>query len=542
MNKMIRKIGAALLLACSLPGLLSAQTVGSASSDDDRIVTVAVLTVNDFHASFVKREGSGIPGAAALWQAVDSLKRAYPHHLILSAGDNFGGSFYYKATQGALMPVLLDDLGIRLSALGNHEFDDGQPSLVDRWSGNSLRPAGWDIRYLCANVREEATGRIPAFARPFTVERVALPGGREVSIAFVGLITGDTPLQASRSRLRGLAFDSRYDAVLDSVKRLPEFDAARSATARIVLTHIGSGMTPDGMPAWRDGNGAALEGLRDTTWDAFISSHTHEWVKGRVGRAGYPIVQAGCYGRGVGLVKLRVDTTQMRLVSVTTEVCPVNPGTPLGAPQRRLQAQIDSTLAATRTEGGAALQDYVTHFDRAQRHERGMAGQTEVGTLVCRAYAEAYRRAAGLRDRDIVVGVSHFGSIRTGFPAGDITVLEVGDALPFSNDLAVFHVDGSVLRRLVDFGFLRSEHGRMQTAWLDAEIGPDGSLGAIYYVSPAGRRIRIKDTTHCTIVVDDFITNGGDGYPRECFPADRRDRSVQLPPTTDAFIRYLQAL
>ena len=77
-------------------------------------VKVAIFSVNDFHAAFVRNDAKGIAGAPALLQTLDSLKRIYPVHVTVSAGDNFGGSFFYNATQGALMPVLLNDLGIRL--------------------------------------------------------------------------------------------------------------------------------------------------------------------------------------------------------------------------------------------------------------------------------------------------------------------------------------------------------------------------------------------------------------------------------------------
>ena len=93
-------------------------------------VQVAIISINDFHASFARDDAQGKPGAAALLHTVDSLKRLYPYHLVVSAGDNFGGSFFYKATRGALLPQLFSDLGISLSALGNHEFDYGQDSLA----------------------------------------------------------------------------------------------------------------------------------------------------------------------------------------------------------------------------------------------------------------------------------------------------------------------------------------------------------------------------------------------------------------------------
>ncbi|MFW5584506.1 MAG: hypothetical protein ACOCM7_04850 [Bacteroidales bacterium] len=37
-------------------------------------VTVAVISINDFHSCFVRNDFKQMPGAAALWQTIDSLQ------------------------------------------------------------------------------------------------------------------------------------------------------------------------------------------------------------------------------------------------------------------------------------------------------------------------------------------------------------------------------------------------------------------------------------------------------------------------------------
>lgn len=115
-------------------------------------IKVAVFSINDFHGAFVQNVSQAIPGAPSIWQTLDSLKAVYPYNITVAAGDNFGGSYFYRATQGQLLPVFFNDLGIRISALGNHEFDDGQASLAEKWSADPLLPRGWDITYVCSNV------------------------------------------------------------------------------------------------------------------------------------------------------------------------------------------------------------------------------------------------------------------------------------------------------------------------------------------------------------------------------------------------------
>ncbi|MBR1733109.1 MAG: hypothetical protein IJ729_05155, partial [Alloprevotella sp.] len=114
-----------------LSTMLAAPAAAQSQAD---IVDVAVLSLNDFHGAFVQNPFQNIPGGASVIQTLDSLRGVYPYHLTVSAGDNFGGSYFYTATNGQLMPVFLREAGIRISAVGNHEFDDGQEALADKWS------------------------------------------------------------------------------------------------------------------------------------------------------------------------------------------------------------------------------------------------------------------------------------------------------------------------------------------------------------------------------------------------------------------------
>ena len=513
------------------------RTVPAPTDPED--VTVTVFSVNDFHGAFVADGRKGIPGAPALWQTLDSLRRVYPNHITVSAGDNFGGSYFYQSTHGVLLPVLFDGLGIRLSAIGNHEFDDGQEALAAKWAGTPLRPAGWDLDYVCANVRD-SSGRVPSFARPVATQSVRLTDGREVNVAFVGLLTSTTPLQASRSKLKGLSFDGRYDRVLDSVKALPEFQAARAAQIRLLLLHVGT-RTENGAPSWDDPEGARLSQLRDTTWHGALTGHTHQPVCGRIGAARIPAVQGQWHGNYVGILKFRLDGRTLRVKDVEPQLCPVRPLTTLGPGAQRMQALTDSLLRHTTTPGGTPLGQRLTSSPRTLVHDRDDKWrQTAMGSLVCEAYAEAYRKAAGLGPDAVIIGTSHFGSIRAGFSKGDVTVLDVGEALPFANALRVYRLTGRQLRDLVEFGLHNRRYGWLQTGWLAAERDAAGHVASLAYTGPSGQSVPLHDDTPCLLVTDEFITTGGDGYPPALFPAAQETHVEGLPATTDAFIQYLQ--
>lgn len=507
-----------------------------------REVTVAVMSINDFHSGFVRDDFKRVPGAPALLQTIDSLRQAYPYHLVLASGDNFGGSYFNSATGGVLMPLLFDRLGITVSALGNHEFDEGQQRLGRKWADSPCRPENFRLDYVCANVRTD-DGLCPDFVRPYAIRHIPIGPKQSLKVALVGLITSSTAIQASKSKLRGVQFDGRYSDVLDSLSRLSDYAAeVPTADLQILLTHIGTSMDGD-KAVWDDADEAHIRDLDDPMWDGIFTAHLHEAVEGRVGKLQYPVVQGRWHGQCVSLIKYRINLKTRKIVGVETELCPVRPSDQLTPRAAALKATIDSVLVCTKTPGGTSIGERLTHTDKTLIHSRqNNTRQTLMGSLVCQSYAECVRRAYGLGDSAIVVGVSHFGSIRAGFTAGDISVMDVGESLPFANSIECFRLNGRQLRNLLAFGLHNVRFGRIQTSWLDLETDSEGRLTTITYVGPDGQRRPIADDTPLILAADEYMTTGGDGYSTSLFPRDCVDKTHadQLPTTTDAFINYLR--
>lgn len=523
-----------------LSTLLAALSLSTLSLQAQAQVKVAVFSLNDFHAGFV-RDSKGIPGAPAVKQTLDSLKRVYPYHVTVAAGDNFGGSYFYNATHGALLPVFFNDLGIRISALGNHEFDDGQRRLAAKWENSPLRPAQWDLTYVASNVRNVKEGCIPDFCQPVATETIELPNGKKFRIAFTGLIASSTPQQASKRKLGGLDFDGNYPAVLDSVMKLPEASLITDANLRLLLTHIGSRMNENGQPVWDDKDAIRLSQLNDPTWDGVLSAHSHKEVKGYINEARYPIVQGGWHGEHIAMLLCTVDPNTMRVTAIEPQLIKVTPKQVLEKESARLQTQIDSLLQYTRTEGGTPLGEVLTYSAHPMEHDRNYKfRQTEVGSLICQAFAHAYRQAAKLDPNTVVIGCSHFGSIRAGLPQGKITVLDVGEALPFANSLKVYQLTGEQLMKLVNFGKNNRRYGYLQIDPLKVVQNANNQVTALIYQSPDGKQCVLQPKKKYYLVTDEFITTGGDGYSPEFFPPQQEVKTSGMPATTDAFINYLR--
>lgn len=514
---------------CCCTPLLRAQTA-----------TVAVFSLNDFHGAFVSDPAKKIPGAAHVLATLDSLKRVYPYHVTVSAGDNFGGSYFYKATKGQLMPRFFAECGIRISAVGNHEFDDGVEELAKRWSDSPYKPTDWNLQYACANVRD-ASGKQPDYMQPFAVEEIQLSPTKRLSVAFVGLLTSATPSQVSKRRIQGLTFDGDYDEVLDSVATLKGYEAVRKATLRMLLLHVGTQME-NGKPVWDDPDADDMEEFDDPSFHALLTGHSHSPVCGHINEQQYAVVQGKWHGEYISVIKAVVDTVTMKVLSVEPMVIPTRTDLPLNARQQAFAHLVEKQLRETKM-GGAPLAEVLTQAKNTLIHDRDdKHKQTEMGRLVCEAYDVAARRALALPENKMVVGTSHFGSIRAGFTKGAVRVLDIGESLPFANSIRVFRLTGAELRELVAFGLTNMKFGFIQTSRLTFDYHADGTLKHIYYISPKGKRKKIKNNAEVYLAVDDFQANGGDGYDPHFFPKEKEILGLSLPTTTEAFIAYLRTL
>lgn len=524
----------ALMLAATAILPSQAQTPKVGNHD----ITFAILSLNDFHGAFVQNKDQGIPGAPSVLTTVDSLKKVYPYHITVSAGDNFGGSYFYNATKGQLMPVFLNDMGIRISALGNHEFDDGQAELMRKWKGTPLRPNNWDITYICANVTKN--GKLLPFEEPYAISEVKLSPTKTLKVALVGLLASSAKEQIRAKNIVGLEFSGKYKEILDSLKHTKTFEPVRNADIRALLLHIGTHMK-NGQPEWNDKNAKNLASIDDDFYQAALTGHSHDPVCGFINKGKYPVVQGWWHGNYINVMKFTVDTVSMEVKKVEPEIVhvPLKDFDQLDKKSQRLQLQIDSLLKHTKTSAGIPIGTQLTVAKESLEHDRmDKYKESKMGELVCSSYSEAFRDLAQRKDKEIIVGVSHFGSIRGGFSKGKVSVLEVGEALPFSNALKVYKMSGKQLFELLQFGYNNKQYGWIQCSNLKVERNSANNVVKVTYVSPKGKKRIIKPKTKLFVVADEFITNGGDGYNPKYFPQSQLV-DIELPATTTAFIKYL---
>src|SRR3954471_8141726 len=133
----VRSLGLALAaLAIAVPAAQAAKR----SKD----VPVQLLGINDFHGNLEPPAGSGgriqevaggpqidAGGAVSLANQLRTLRRHHPNTLTVAAGDLIGASSLLSALFHDEPTIeAMNQMGLALNAVGNHEFDEGVTELL----------------------------------------------------------------------------------------------------------------------------------------------------------------------------------------------------------------------------------------------------------------------------------------------------------------------------------------------------------------------------------------------------------------------------
>lgn len=494
--------------------------------------TLVVMCLNDFHGSFVQDRDLDIPGAGNVYSVINQLKERYPAHIVLSVGDSFGGSFFSNRTQGVLIPYFFDRLGITVSALGNHEFDNGQQFLSDKWS--SQHPQNWTISYLCGNITETNTNKLPSYAVSDTVCKVKV-GDMEVNVGLLGLITSSAASGTKKENVEGLSFRKDYKNILDS---LCEKETLRSADIQILVAHIGTEMK-DNAPQWME---EGLAGVLPKKISGIASGHSHKKVVGYIDNI--PVVQGEISGKYIGLLRFVRNSNVWEPIS--PELMKVEDVVDTSRERMAVDSIVNARLAMADAPGMGMLCN-VAYVKDTLLHDRNVNNRelTALGSYVCMGYAYAYRKHMHKEDmKNVVVAFSHFGGIRRSIIPGHLTLLSAGEVLPFVGNLRVYELTGKQIRRIVEAG-INNPKGQLQMNNLMVDtVFVDGKCRVVnvHYVVPGHLDFILSDSERYPIVVDEFITTGGDGYDMGLFPDECRLSGMDGLFTTPSFLNFLWTL
>jgi 5'-nucleotidase len=214
-----------------------------------------VLSFNDFHGHLQPPGGADatlgaqldpsstpVGGAEYLASSLDRLRRKARYSHTVAAGDLIGGSPFLSGLFHDEPAVeSLNALGLDVSSVGHHEFDEGVTELQRMQRGGDCHLedgcfAPWgedgypgaDFQWLAANVVRTSTGRT---ILPATAVRTV----RGVKVGYIGMTLEATPTLVAQAGIRDIEFRDEVETANRAARELRR----RGVQTIIVLLHEG---------------------------------------------------------------------------------------------------------------------------------------------------------------------------------------------------------------------------------------------------------------------------------------------------------------
>jgi len=523
---------------------LATVLTGCATPGAQAPVDINFVAINDFHGNLEatrysytdpatgKKETVRAGGIDTLAAALQAWRKEDKDLLFVSVGDSLGGSPALSSLW-ADEPAIeaLNMLGLRASAVGNHEFDPGRKEFLRQLNGgcDSPRPTkacklapgfkGASFTYLGANVIDSATGK--PFVPAFRIEEV-----KGVKVGLVGVVLKNIASVTMGSSIAGLTFGDEAEAINKAIPAM----RAQGAKVFVALVHEG-GMTPE---AYDQAGCSQLKGpvvdivkRLDPSVRLVLTGHTHQGylcnVDGRV------VTQGGAAGHMLTRVTMKVDPVSGSVADINARNVLMKPGVYPAEPK------VGAYLAMVKERSREALTRPVarlgvTSVSRAQSE----AGESALGNLIADAVL------AATREQGAQIAFMNSGGIRKDLESGNDQVTTFGQAqavLPFGNTLVLMDLTGAQLRALLEQQWkggsvLQISHG-LTYRW--DEKRPPGQR-----VLPDSLKLHgapIEDGKTYRIVVNNFLAEGGDKFPEFAKGTNRVETGML---DLDALIDYLR--
>jgi 5'-nucleotidase len=434
-------------------------------------VDVQLLAINDFHGALEPAAGangrigsSDAGGIEYLATHLARLRATNPNTVIVSAGDNIGATPLLSSLAHDEASIeALSLAGLQISAVGNHELDEGWWELRRMQEGGchpvdgcltGMTFAGATFSYLAANITLDPRRADPDIVAraglrdsnsqrlfpPFTIREF---GG--VRVGFIGLTLQEAPSIILPSSVRGLTFGEEAAAANDAAMAL----RGQGVRAIVVLMHEG------GEQSGRDFNGCEgiSRDLRDLATrmsndiDVIVSGHSHQAYNCTI--AGKLVTSAASGGRLITDIDLRIRRSDGEVVGKLARNLVVTRDVPKDPSQSAIIARYSPVAEKV---GGRVIGTITGSLLRTL----DTAGESSLGRVIADAMLDGARDA---RIGDVDIAFWNLGGIRAdllaraGVVSTPVTYAQLFSVLPFANELIVKSLTGDALLRVLEEQF-----------------------------------------------------------------------------------------
>jgi 5'-nucleotidase len=461
----------------------------------------------------------------------------------------------------------MNSIGMDVTGVGNHEFDEGVPELLRMQYGNQLggngchpidgcqdgTPFGGSLfQYLAANVfyHDTDTTILP----PYEIRMVD-----NAKIAFIGLTFEGTPTVVTPSAVAGLDFRPEVATVNALVNDLR---ANQGVKAFVVLLHQGGFQNPPAPPPfpgpaptgneYTDVNrcvnfsGPELSQIAaglDSRVSVIVSAHTHApYICTMSGKL---VTSASSFGRVVTDIDLVIDHQTKQVKSATATNVIVRQNVPQDADAKAI---LDKYAALSAPLANRVVGSITADIRSGRDNPSGTntAGEQPMGDVIADAMLEATAPtdfggavAAFMNSGGVRAGLL-FSQISGGEQPGEVTYGEAFTVQPFGNTLVVKTCTGQQIYDVLNQQFNNPSAGSNRIMLPSGNVRYQWtSTGGAHIidgtVSFDGGTTFIDKTADYNVTMNNFMADGGDNYT--VFKACTHPLGGEVD--IDAFGRYL---
>lgn len=508
-------------------------------------VSLKLIALNDFHgrieapAGKVNHGGHSVDagGIAYMKAYVDQFRENAEHSIVVAAGDLVGATPLISSMFHDEPAIeALNELGLEISAVGNHEFDSGWQELMRLQNGGCHTTGchhdepyqGATFQYLAANVvTSEGDTVLPA---------LQIKDYDGIRVGFIGIVLDETSEMVLPSGIEGLDFRDEIEVINERAAELQ----ADGVEAIVVLIHEGGQPTSSQQTLNDCGDlrGPVVDIVEKSSSavDVFITGHTHQTYICTIDDK--LVTSAYSFGRVLTEIDLTLDpqTGDVTEKSAQNHIIYND----VLEPDPALSELVDHYV--TLSQGANPVVGQITKT--ISYFNAGNAGESPMGNLVADSHLYATRDPG---EGGAQIAFANAGGIRASISSpgataenpGDVTYSQLHAVLPFGNTLITISLTGQQIHELLEQQFTESTYSIMQVSngfsyayTLNAPVGQ--------HIDPQSIKLNgvtLDPQATYRVTVNNYMAEGGDYLSVLKQGTDR----LQGPSELDMFVQYFQA-
>jgi 5'-nucleotidase len=459
-------VGAAALLGATALAVSPAQAKNDKPKPNpSATMSVQLLSFNDYHGHLEAKnnetapiDGVDVGGSEYLASTLAKLREGHRNTATVAAGDLIGGSTFLSGMFHDEPAVeTLNAMGLDVSSVGNHEFDEGTDELL-RMQYGGCHPedgcyfpdepyAGADFQWLAANVIRKDNGQPllpPTWVKKF----------QGVKVGFIGMTLEATPTLVSPKGVSSVDFKDEVETANMQAAALKK----QGVEAIVVLLHEGG---------YQEGSYNECEGITDPIVqiaaqldpeiDSVITGHTHQAYICQIpdpDGVDRLVTSAASYGRIVTETELVIDRRNKDVVrskSSATNHLVARSAVQPDATQTAILAKWSELAGPISGEVvGTVKEDITGHSNTSRAFETPMADLVADAILWGTNDPDEGGAQISLMNVGGVRASFIYDAIAAGEQPGEITYSEAYAVAPFGNLLVTMDLTGAQIKTILN--------------------------------------------------------------------------------------------